>query len=111
MAAGDWKDMLTAVHNGDLDLLKHYLAEGINPNYQHPELLTTPLIEAISSQQVEIARCLLEHGADPHLTAGFSQDSPIRVARQTGNKTLIRLVLQYKRYENSFMNRLFERFS
>lgn len=95
MAAGDWKDMLTAVHNGDLDLVKHYLAEGINPNYQHPELLTTPLIEAISFQQVEIARYLLEHGADPQLAAGFSQDSPIKVARQTGNRELQHLIQTY----------------
>lgn len=95
MAAGDWKDMLSAIQEGDLELVKYHLGQGVNPNYQHPEFLTTPLIESISLQQLEIARYLLENGADPTLKAGFSMDSPLVVARQTRNKALISLVKSY----------------
>ena len=46
MAAGDWKEMLVAAQNGDLPLLRYHIRLGENLNYQHPEFLTTPLIEA-----------------------------------------------------------------
>ena len=92
MAAGDWKDMLSAVQEGDLELVKYHLERGVNPNYQHPEFLTTPLIESISFEQYEIAEYLLEKGADPCLKAGFSLDSPLAVAKQTKNKDLIKLI-------------------
>lgn len=92
MAAGDWKDMLSAVQEGDVELLKYHLERGVNPNYQHPEFLTTPLIESISLQQYEIAKYLLENGADPTLKAGFSQDSPLAVAKSTKNKALTKLI-------------------
>ncbi len=95
MAAGDWKDMLSAVQEGDLELVKYHLEKGVNPNYQHPEFLTTPLIESISFQQYEIAKYLLDNGADPTLKAGFSLDSPLSVAKQTKNRELIKLLKSY----------------
>lgn len=44
MAAGDWKEMLIASQEGNLDLVRYHIRMGENPNYQHPEFLTTPLI-------------------------------------------------------------------
>ena len=105
MAAGDWKALLTAAQKGDLNLVKYYIEEGVNPNYQHPELLTTPLIESISSQEYETVKYLLEHGADPKLCAGFSTDSPLKVAKKTKNKLLIRLVKSF--LPSSKLSRLF----
>ncbi|MBX2875216.1 MAG: ankyrin repeat domain-containing protein [Saprospiraceae bacterium] len=95
MAAGDWKEMLFAAQEGDLDLVKYHLEKGVNPNYQHPELLTTPLIESISFRQHEIVKYLLENGADPSLRAGFSLESPLAIAKQTKDKQLIKLVRSY----------------
>jgi hypothetical protein len=40
MAAGDWKEMLIAAQNGDLELVRYHIRMGENPNYQHPEFLT-----------------------------------------------------------------------
>ncbi len=92
MAAGDWKDMLFAIQQGNLELVKYYIKQGVNPNYQHPELLTTPLIESLSFEKYEIAKYLLENGADPTLKAGFSADSPLAVAKKTKNKALVKLI-------------------
>lgn len=95
MAAGDWKDMLAAVQEGKIDLVKYHIEQGVNPNYQHPEFLTTPLIESISFGQHEIAKYLLENGADPKLRAGFSTDTPLSIAKRTKDKELIRLIKSY----------------
>ncbi|MEM7572123.1 MAG: ankyrin repeat domain-containing protein [Bacteroidota bacterium] len=106
MAGGDWKEMLVAVQNGDLPLVKYHIESGINPNYQHPELLTTPLIESISFQQYEIAEYLLNHGADPELKAGFSTDSPLKVAKQQKNPAILELLRQYLPNRTSWLANL-----
>lgn len=95
MSGGDWKEMLVAVQNGNLELVKYHIEHGIDPNYQHPELMTTPLIESIECQQLEIAAYLLENGSDPTLRAWLSEDSPLRMAKKSKNKEMIRLVKSY----------------
>lgn len=95
MAAGDWKEMLSAIEEGNLALVRYHIENGVNPNYQHPELLTTPLIVSIEQEQSEIAAFLLEHEADPGLRAGFSPDTPLSVARKTKNRKLIKLIKTY----------------
>lgn len=95
MAAGDWKDLLKATQIGDLNLVKYHIENGIDLNYQHPEFLTTPLIESIEHRQPEVTACLLANGADPKLNPGFSSDSPIAVARRVNNKAAIQLLRPY----------------
>ena len=95
MAAGDWKDLLYACQNGDLELVKYHIKGGVNPNYQHPELLTTPLIASIENANADITKFLLENGADPHLKAGFSTDTPMLVAKRLSNKEAIKLLAPY----------------
>jgi uncharacterized protein len=46
MSAGDWKQMFDAASRGDAAMVEYYLGTGIDPNYQHPEYMTTVLIEA-----------------------------------------------------------------
>ena len=84
MAAGDWKDMLAAATRGDIELVRYYLREGIDPNYQHPEFLTTPLIEAARVGQAEVCRLLLAHGADPAVVSEFEGIDAREAARQGG---------------------------
>lgn len=103
MAAGDWKEMLDASQNGDLELVKYHVTKGVNPNYQHPELLTTPLIASIENGHGTVTQFLLENGANPHLKAGFSNDTPLKVAKQYKNTLAIKLL---KPYYKSFFQRL-----
>lgn len=95
MSAGDWKDMLQAAETGDLELLKYHLSNDVNPNYQHPELLTTPLIVSIENGHIELVRHLLENGADPYLKAGFSADSLLSVAKARRQKEIVKLIKQH----------------
>lgn len=104
MAAGDWKDLLQAAQDGNLSLVRYHLDNGINPNYQHPEFLTTPLIESIEHYQYEVTAYLLANGADPKLNAGFSLDSPMTVARKVNNRVAVQLL---RLYYPSFLKRFF----
>lgn len=92
MAAGDWKEMLKACEEGNLELVKYHIQAGVNPNYQHPEYLTTPLIVSIEHGYKEICVYLLEQGANPNLKAGFSEDSPLKIAKQYKSKDIIKLL-------------------
>eukprot|EP01036_Dinobryon_divergens_P044944 gene44944-59993_t len=67
MSAGDWKDMYAAAVVGDLALVRHHISAGVNPNYQHPEILCTPLVASLIHGHSEIAHYLLAQGAEPLL--------------------------------------------
>ncbi|MTB51952.1 ankyrin repeat domain-containing protein [Lewinella sp. W8] len=110
MAAGDWKDLLNAIFANDLALVKYHVEGGVNVNYQHPEFLTTPLLESITQERLEITKYLLEQGADPTLRAGFSADSPLKVARRTGNKALISLVKSFLPKKRSSLKWIIQQF-
>lgn len=92
MAAGDWKEMLMAAQNGDLPLVRYHIHMGENPNYQHPEFLTTPLIEAATFGHTAIVEFLLANGADPKIKAGFSADTALTMAKQNGHKEIVALL-------------------
>lgn len=95
MAAGDWKEMLMASQEGDLELVKYHIKAGVNPNYQHPEFLTTPLIESVQFGHIEIVKFLLENNADPTLKAGFSNDTALSVAKEYKRKEIVELLKKY----------------
>ncbi|MEK9803879.1 MAG: ankyrin repeat domain-containing protein, partial [Curvibacter sp.] len=63
MSAGDWKDLYAAASQGDLARVRYHLRAGVNPNYQHPEVLCTPLVASILHGHDAVALCLLEQGA------------------------------------------------
>lgn len=95
MSAGDWKEMLKAAQEGDIELVRYHLKMGIDPNYQHPEFMTGPLIESIRFGNLSIAKLLLEHGADPTIKEGFGTDTPLSIATAANNKASIHLLNQY----------------
>lgn len=89
---GDWKEMLTAAENGDLALVQYHIETGIDPNYQHPELLTTPLIESALAGHFEIVKYLLENGAKPEIKGAFDGLTALDVAKIKKHKQIIRLL-------------------
>ncbi len=108
MSGGDWKRMLSAIHENDLEQVKYYIHEGIDPNYQHPEVMVTPLIESIAYERYEIAQFLLENGASPTLRAGFGSENPLNTARKVKNKDLINLIKSYlPKSSSSWLGRIF----
>ena len=95
MAGGNWKDMFSAVQKGDFELVSYHLNKGVDPNYQHPEFMTTFLLEAIRTDHYEIAKLLLENGADPATKEIWGTDSPLSLAQSKENSKLIRLLESY----------------
>ncbi len=86
MLAGDWKDMIYAIRDGDLELVKYHINQGVNLNYQHPEFMTTALVESIVYDRIYIAQLLLKSGADPNLKIGFSSDTALSEAKKASKK-------------------------
>lgn len=85
MSAGDWKDLYDASFNGDLALVRYHIEAGVNPNYQHPEIMCTPLVTSLVQGHPAIAHYLLAHGADPHLVSDFHDLTPLQAARKHGH--------------------------
>ncbi|MBK7027373.1 MAG: ankyrin repeat domain-containing protein [Polaromonas sp.] len=82
MSGGDWKDLYQAAMAGDLARVAHHIAEGINPNYQHPEILCTPLVASIVNGHPHIALYLLTQGADPHMLSIMDSLTPLQAAKR-----------------------------
>ncbi|SEL43054.1 Ankyrin repeat-containing protein [Aquimarina amphilecti] len=95
MSGGNWKDMLLASQTGDLELVKYYVKTGVDINYQHPEAMTTPLIESFRFGNIDIAKFLLKNGADVHAKEGFSGDTALSVATEKQNQEALKLLNLY----------------
>lgn len=89
---GDWKEMLTAAESGDLNLVEYHMKTGVDPNYQHPELLTTPLIESALAGHFEVVKYLLENGAKPEIKGAFDGLTALDVARIRKHKAIVYLL-------------------
>ncbi len=89
MGHGDWKDMFRGVQSNDFELVKYYIRMGIDLNYQHPEFLTSPLIEAIRDKNLAMMTLLLENGALADTCEVASEKSPMTIAKELGNQEVI----------------------
>ena len=84
MSAGDWKDLYKASSEGDLELVQFHLRQGVDPNYQHPEILSLPLVAALLNGHESVARCLFEAGAKPDVDSIFDNMNAFEAARRMG---------------------------
>ena len=92
---GDWKDFFRAIQLNDLELVKYHIRMGIDPNYQHPEFMTAPLMECIRFGHLEIAKYLLENGTDANALEHNSTTTAMSIAQMLGNQDAIELLKQY----------------
>ena len=95
MGHGDWKDMFLAVQNNDIELVRYYISKGIDLNYQHPEFMTSPLVESIRCRNLEMIKFLLNNGALPHLKEVESLKTPLEIAKDAGYQPAIELLQHY----------------
>lgn len=94
MSAGDWKDMYAASSRGDFELVKYHIQNGVDPNYQHPEILSTVLVTAIIAGHTDIAKFLLENGADPKLESEFDGLKPLQAAKLYKRTEILEILQQ-----------------
>jgi ankyrin repeat protein len=92
---GDWKDFFRAIQLNDIELVKYHIRTGINPNYQHPEYMTAPLMECIRFGHLEIAEYLLENGADANALEHNSTTTAMSIAKMLDNQDAIKLLKRY----------------
>lgn len=92
---GDWKEMFRGVETNDFALVRYYLAHDIDINYQHPEFLTSPLVESIRRNHLEMMKFLLENGALPDIYEAESYKSPMAIAKELRNHEAVELLNQY----------------
>lgn len=95
MSGGNWKDMFKAIQEGDKNLTDYYLQIGVDPNYQHPEFMAAPLVESIRFNHLEIAKLLLEKGANPNIKEIWGGETPLSVAKSEKNQEAIELLNRY----------------
>jgi uncharacterized protein len=88
MDGGNWKEMFNAACEGDLELVKYHVKNGVDVNYAHPEFLSTPLVACTLARHEEIALYLLESGANPHLPSEFDALTPLQAAQQVNLRAL-----------------------
>jgi len=89
---GDWKDLVKASREGNLPLIRLHLSHKVDPNFQHPEYFTSPLVVAIQAGQVEAVKALLEGGADADLEEQASDDRPVEIALQKGEFEIVEIL-------------------
>jgi ankyrin repeat protein len=92
---GDWKEMFLGVETNDFDLVRYHISNKIDLNYQHPEFLTSALIESINRNHLEMMAYLLENGALPDLKEVFSNKSPMTIAKELKNKEAVNILNKY----------------
>jgi len=94
-AGGNWKEMFHASENGDLELVRYHLRMGVDPNHQHQEYMTCPLLESVRKGHLEIVELLLQNGAKPNIIKDFGTETPMSIAIEKGNKAAIYLLNTY----------------
>ena len=92
---GDWKEMFAAAEQGDIELLKYHLRMGVDPNYQHPEYMTSPLIECVRLGKLDVVKILLENGADPNIKEGFGKETALSIAMAKKDEAAVQLLQSY----------------
>lgn len=95
MSAGDWKDMYAAALAGDLARVRYHIESGVDPDYQHPEVMCTPLVASLVHGHDSVAGYLLDQGADPHLRSDFDGLTPLQAATLHGRLALRLRLLEH----------------
>ena len=109
MQSGDFKALVQSVLDKDLDLVQYYLAQGVDPNFIHPEIMALPLIEAVRISNESIVNLLLKNGADPKLVSPVGE-SALKLAKIQKDEALIALLQPNKKSPFS-LHQLFKKFN
>lgn len=99
VAKKDGKALFDAVKKGDEALVRQLIAEGSELNYEFQG--DTTLDNAIRYRKVDIARILLEAGADPNFQDSVYGGTPLFIATQMRDDVTLALLLdKYKANPN-----------
>lgn len=80
-----------AAEDGDLATVEWLLAHGAAPDGT-PDHITTPLMDAVVSGHAEVAKLLIQHGADIHRLHGRMHQTPLDLAMKWGRADIEELL-------------------
>jgi ankyrin repeat protein len=107
MSAGDWKDLYQASVNGQLEIVKYHVKNGVDADYQHPEVMSTPLVGAIMNGHIDVALYLLGVGCNPRQLSILDDLTPRQAAKKHQVKELYDLLnIKEERHKSSFCNQI-----
>lgn len=101
---GNWKEFWLAASQpggGDLELLKFHLRNGVDPNFQHPEMESTALFEAVGAGNVQVVEYLLKYqdkdgkvAVDPTIPSAYENQTPLELAMEMQHHAMIDMILE-----------------
>jgi ankyrin repeat protein len=96
-AGGDWKALYEAAKNGAEAEVRSWLATGIDPDLQHLEYGTTPLIAAAERGHLAVVRALVSGGADPSVRSEWDGYTAREAAQQLGHGDVVRWLAEQEK--------------
>lgn len=79
-AGGNWKALYEAAKTGDVEEVLYWLAEETDPNVQHVEFGSTPLIAAAENGHLDAVKALVQNGADPAVRSHWDKCTALEAA-------------------------------
>ena len=109
MQSGDYKALVQSVLDDDIETTRYYLSMGLDLNFCHPEIMTTPLIEAVRTKNISMIKLLMDNNADPKVVSQMGESALI-LAKREKNKELTTLLLKKKKSPFS-LHQFFKKFN
>ena len=88
-AGGNWKALFEAAKTNDLEELAYWLSAGTDPNVQHVEFGTTPLIVAAEKGHLEAVKALVDGGAKLGVRSDWDRHTALEAARTAGHASIV----------------------
>lgn len=79
-----WIRLYKAAQEGDVYDLLVLFEEGVDISFQHPDFVNSPLIAAAQNGYLEVVKCLIAKGADPHYLSKVSRKTAKDYAKERG---------------------------
>jgi hypothetical protein len=96
----DAEALFDAVHSGSETAVRDLIKRGAGLNFERKD--ETPLILAIRDKKTDIAKLLLEAGADPNFAESMNGGTPLRWAVQMGNVEMVEMLINHYNVDVNF---------